>query len=114
MNKLEFLNQNSYDLGVKKYYESAYESYLSKCTLFESEKAELSEIKNKIMFIIHENKSQFQLEKEKRKFRESNIFIQHKSVKKSDDLLEIIDFLTEREGKVLKGKKSLFYEHDKF
>ena len=30
MNKLKLLNQSYYDMGVKKYYESAYGEYLSK------------------------------------------------------------------------------------
>ena len=61
MNKLKFLNQSPYDLGIKKYYESVYDSYLSKMSMFEKENSKLQEIQKKIMFIIGQNKLQAQL-----------------------------------------------------
>ena len=51
--------------------------------MFEKENSKLQEIQKKIMFVIGQNKLQAQLEKDKKIFREQEIFIKHKSMKRA-------------------------------
>jgi hypothetical protein len=116
MNRLKLLNQSPFDIGMKKYYEGVYNSYLSSSVnIFKDEGYHLEQIHNKIKFMIAQNWFMTKLEDRRLRFSESDGFITQKSVRKMKELVQIADFLGRRDKViVLHATKSLFYEHDKY
>lgn len=92
MNNLAILNQGPYDLGLKKYYEGAYSNYLTKGPMFCSSNEQFPEIHQKLMFNIRENKLISDLEEKKNQFSQTNVFMGYKSLRKIENLQEIIRF----------------------
>lgn len=87
MNKLHILNQGGFDIGIKKYYEGVYNNYLSSKNMFKPENFMLKQVHKKIIFMIQQNSCMSELEDRKVKFAETNIFVRHKSVTKTEDLI---------------------------
>jgi hypothetical protein len=87
MNRLKILNQSPFDIGMKKYYEGVYSSYLSSGGIFKEEGDRLRQIHNKIKFMIEQNWFMARLEDRRSKFGETDIFITQKSVRKMKDLV---------------------------
>lgn len=117
MSKLKKINYHDYDLGIKKYYEGAYDNYLSGRSIFLPQSRLLAHMGKKVNFTIRQSKFISELEDSKCKFSESEIFIRFKSVMKVNDLVQIVEFL-ESEKKsslnIFNVSNSIFHEHDLF
>jgi len=68
MRNLKILNQSPFDIGVKKYYEGVYRSYLSGNNLFKPESLVIEQVNKKIKFTIQQNELMTNLEDRKIKF----------------------------------------------
>lgn len=68
MNKLQVINHNIFDIGIKKYYEGAYSNYLSSNKLFKPQSQLLSHISKKINLAIQQNECMSKLEDKKSMF----------------------------------------------
>ena len=68
MKSLKILNQSPAELGLKRFYESAYQIYLASGSMFSPSSQLLKQLQKKIDFCLKENQAIFKLESERTKF----------------------------------------------
>lgn len=117
MSNIKIINENSLDIGIKKYYESNYEIYYSNVLFFKSNNNIIRYLENNINFILREFTFAGELEKNKRSFIKEKEYIYYQSVQKIQQLQKIIQFIeqySKQQNSMMTVGSSLFYHYDQF